>query len=381
MGCEPELLKTKTKPAKTRKLDLPEGVPPLTSLYMYISGSCNLACRHCWIEPDYQINNRNGKFLKLEYLKKAIAEAKPLGLQSVKLTGGEPTIHPQFRELVSLIENEKLNITMETNGILIDEDLAGFLKDKHHFSFVSVSLDGVKPETHDLLRGVSGSYQQALTGIKNLITVGFRPQVICTLHQGNVSEMTNLIDMVETLGGGSIKFNLVQQIGRGEGFSKNHGLSIEEIIRLYSFLQSDIIPQKKIPIFFDIPHAFSPIRNLLKGSLGRCAILNVIGLLPGGELALCGIGTTISELIYGHIGTDDLAKIWLENPKLTQLREQIPGQLDGICSDCIHRDVCLGTCVANNFHGAGKLNAAYFFCKQAEVLSLFPESRKKINIQ
>ncbi len=51
MGCEPELLKKKTKPATARKLDLPEGVPPLTSLYMYIAGSCNLACRHCWISP------------------------------------------------------------------------------------------------------------------------------------------------------------------------------------------------------------------------------------------------------------------------------------------------------------------------------------------
>ena len=34
-------------------LDLPDGVPPLTSLYLYIAGSCNLACRHCWITPRF----------------------------------------------------------------------------------------------------------------------------------------------------------------------------------------------------------------------------------------------------------------------------------------------------------------------------------------
>ena len=104
MGCEPELLKKKAMPTTTRKLDLPEGVPPLTSLYMYIAGSCNLACRHCWISPTYEPDNTKGQFLKLEYIKKAVTEAKPLGLQSVKLTGGEPMLHPQFREIVDYIE-------------------------------------------------------------------------------------------------------------------------------------------------------------------------------------------------------------------------------------------------------------------------------------
>ena len=162
------------------------GVPPLTSLDMYISGSCNLACRHCWIEPDYQADNKNGKFLKFEYLKKAIKEAKPLGLQSVKLTGGEPMLHPQFRKIVDHIESQKVGMIMETNGTLIDNEMANYLKSKKHFNFVSVSLDGAKPETHDKLRGVKGSFKKATAGIKSLVKAGFHPQLICTLHKGNV---------------------------------------------------------------------------------------------------------------------------------------------------------------------------------------------------
>ncbi len=66
MGCEPELLKKEAMPDRDAEARPPsEGVPPLTSLYMYISGSCNLACRHCWIEPDFQAEKRNGKFLKI----------------------------------------------------------------------------------------------------------------------------------------------------------------------------------------------------------------------------------------------------------------------------------------------------------------------------
>jgi len=378
MPCDVEETGKKNTDLEVRELKLPEGVPPLTSLYIYASGACNLACQHCWIVPKFRAEDNNGQHIRLDYVKKAIREAKPLGLSSVKLTGGEPTIHPHFRDIISFIEEEKLNVTMETNGVLIDEDLARFLKGIPHFSSVSVSLDGAKPETNDWMRGVAGSYQQALSGVKHLIAAGFRPQIICTLHRGNVAEMTELIDMAENLGCGSVKFNLVQHIGRGRGFAASHGLRIAEIIQLNRQVETEIAPKYKIPIFFDIPIAFFPIHKLLNRSLGKCGILNVLGLLSGGEMALCGIGTTRPELIYGHIADDDLQKVWYESPKLKQLREQIPGRLEGICARCLHRDTCLGTCVANNFHESGRLNAAYFFCQKAQELGLFPQSRQKM---
>src|SRR4030065_2458530 len=103
-----------------KKLDLPDGVPPLTSLYLYIAGSCNLACRHCWIAPNYLPDSKGGLFVKLEHVEKAIREAKPLGLRSVKLTGGEPTLHPQFRDIVTLVGEAGLDIILETKGTLID---------------------------------------------------------------------------------------------------------------------------------------------------------------------------------------------------------------------------------------------------------------------
>jgi MoaA/NifB/PqqE/SkfB family radical SAM enzyme len=50
--------------------------------------------------------------------------------------------------------------------------------------------------------------------------------------------------------------------------------------------------------------------------------------------------------------------------------------MEGICAQCIHRDLCLGGCVANNFHATGKLNAPNLFCHIASRMNLFPESRK-----
>lgn len=377
MLCEVEEISVQAGDQQNIELDLPEGVPPLSALYLYASGSCNLACRHCWISPIYQGDGDNGQHVQLEHVRKAIREAKPLGLSSVKLTGGEPILHPQFRELVTLIDGAGLDIKIETNGTLIDAALAGFLKQTPHVSFISVSLDGATAETHEALRGVPGCYERALAGIEALVAVGFRPQLICTLHRGNVSQMAEIVALAEEMGSGSVKFNLVQQVGRGEQFAEEQGLEVAEIIQLYRRVETELVAQSKVRIYFDIPFAFYPIRKLLNDSLGRCTIRNILGVLAGGELSLCGIGVTVPVLIYGHIENDDLREVWCHSPGLIRLREQIPVQLEGICGRCLHRDICLGTCVAYNFHAAGRLNAPYQFCDRADALGLFPASRKK----
>ena len=364
-----------------KELDLSEGVPPLTSLYMYISGSCNLACRHCWITPTYQAGGNGGKYVKVEYVRKAIHEGKPLGLRRIKLTGGEPLLHPQFREIVSVINAEGLSIQIETNGTLIDQQMAKFLKQIEHFSSISVSVDGADAETHEDLRVVPGSFESAVNGIKNLTEQGFRPQLICTLHKGNVSQMAEIIEMAESLRCGSIKFNHIQEIGRGEDFAKEQGLKVSEIINLYHRIENGFMTKKKIRIHFDIPFAFYSIRKLLNDNLSRCTAMNILGILAGGELSLCGIGVTVPELIYGHIERDSLREIWCHSLGLVQLREQIPFQLEGICGQCLHRDICLGACIANNFHVSGKLNAPYQFCDRAEALGLFPSSRKRNSLE
>lgn len=377
MSCEIEKITEPFSGESLLKLDLPEGVPPLSSLYMYISGSCNLACRHCWISPTYQPGGNGGQHIKVEYVGKAIRKARPLGLRSVKLTGGEPVLHPEFRQIVRLINNEELNIQIETNGTLIDRHMAKFLKQMKYVSFISVSVDGADKETHEDLRGLAGSYDRAIKGIKNLVEQGFRPQLICTLHKGNLAQAAEVIELAEILGCGSVKFNHIQQIGRGEQFAGKEGLDVKELIKLYEWIEKEMIQKTRIRIRFDIPLAFYPIRRLVNDPLSRCTIMNILGVLSDGALSMCGIGSTVPELIYGHIEKASLRDVWCHSPGLVQLREQVPKELEGICGQCLHRDICLAACVANNFHAAGRLTAPYQFCDRAEALGLFPLSRKK----
>ena len=377
MSCLPETEKAATEAEKEQAARaLPEGVPPLTSLYLYISGSCNLACRHCWIEPDFRPDAKNGRFLEFEYLRKAVTEAKPLGLRSVKLTGGEPMLHPRFREIVEWLNGEGMPIIMETNGTLVDEEMARFLKSRPAVNFISVSLDGARAETHEELRGVRGSYERAVAGIKALAAVGFRPQMICTLHAKNVAEIDDILELGKSLGCGSVKFNHIQKIGRGEHLAEEWGLTIETIIELYKSLVADRKNGSAPTVFFDIPMAFRPIRALLRGVQGYCNVFNILGVLSGGEMSLCGVGVTVPELIYGNLGKDGLGDIWRRASGLRELRSLIPGGLEGICGNCLHKDLCLGDCLAYNYYESRKLTGAYYFCRYAEERGLFPDSRR-----
>jgi SynChlorMet cassette radical SAM/SPASM protein ScmF len=360
---------------KRSQIELPEGVPPLTSLYMYISGSCNLACRHCWITPNYVPNGKGGQFLKLEHIQKAVSEALPLGLTSVKLTGGEPTLHPQFRELVSIVDQAGVVITMETNGILIDASLARFMKDTSNFKFLSVSLDGADATTHESLRMVPGCFGEAINGIRNLVEVGLSPQIICTLHQGNRTQVSAMVRLANDLGCNSVKFNHIQPNGRGLGMAETEGLSIPELIDIFTLIENQLVFSSPIPIYFDIPLAFRLPKTLLRIGMHQCNILNILGLLSGGDLSLCGIGVTVPELIYGNIAKNSLIDIWYTSNGLRKLRQLIPSELKGICDRCIHKRICMGTCVAANFSISGSLNSPYYFCSQAEQNNLFPKSR------
>jgi SynChlorMet cassette radical SAM/SPASM protein ScmF len=364
------------------QLDLPEGIPPLRSLYLYIAGACNLACRHCWIVPTFlkrsngKFNITNGKFLKLELVEKAILEAKPLGLATIKLTGGEPLLHPQFRELVDLINDEGLDMVIETNGTLIDDELAAWLKQKN-VSHIAVSLDGATAATHDYLRNVAGSYDDTLRGIQALVKAGFSAQVICTLHRDNVAEAEQLVVLAEEMGCGSVKFNHIQRIGRGKNFGEQKGFTVDEVIRLHQQIDQEISARHRIRIYFDIPFAFRSIRGLWSQRLTGCHIHNILGILDGGEVALCGIGVTLPDLVYGYLEKDNLQDLWRNHPRLRLLREQIPTQIEGICAQCIHQDKCLGHCVAHNYQVSTRLNAPFQFCAHADEMGLFPVSRKK----
>ncbi len=104
--------------------ETPRQAPPLNSLYLYLTEGCNLACRHCWLAPKLDVDGTKFPTLPVPILETILKEAQPLGLSGVKLTGGEPLLHPEIVKILEIVRREKLRLTIETNGVLCTRELA-----------------------------------------------------------------------------------------------------------------------------------------------------------------------------------------------------------------------------------------------------------------
>jgi len=367
--------------APINKLDLPEGVPPLYTFYLYITNGCNLACRHCWITPTF-VNGKPspGDCLDLDLLRLAVEEGKSLGLRNAKLTGGEPVLHPRFVEIVDYLSAEDIKLNMETNGTLIDADLAKHLKNNSSMWHISVSIDSVNPEKHDQFRGVKGAFNAAVKGIEHLVNAGFKPQIIMCPHRGNIQEVAALVKLAVSLGAGSVKFNPVTATGRGQ-IMEQHGetLDSDEVMRLVRFIRGELQERMPIRLIISTPPALSTIKELLRERRagGECGVRHILGILGDGEMALCGIGRNIPELCFGRLGKDSLRDTWVSHPTLVKLREDLDGEFPGICGDCVHARRCLTQCVANNYVRTGKMVNPDLLCTEAERGRIFPITRRR----
>jgi SynChlorMet cassette radical SAM/SPASM protein ScmF len=172
-------------------------------IYFYLTEGCNLRCRHCWIQPKYQTEYRSYSALDFGSFRAIIEQAKPMGLSSVKLTGGEPLLHPRIHEILNLTREENLYLIIETNGTLCTQELSREIAQCKTPS-IGVSLDGANAETHEWVRGVAGCFDATLKGIRNLAEAGLKPQVIMTLMRRNKDQIDAMIQLAKSLGAGSV---------------------------------------------------------------------------------------------------------------------------------------------------------------------------------
>jgi MoaA/NifB/PqqE/SkfB family radical SAM enzyme len=227
-----------------------DGERTINTLYFYLTEGCNLACRHCWMGPRFDATGSHYPTLPVEVFETAIREAKPLGLTGVKLTGGEPLLHPEFTRFLEIVRREELKLTLETNGLLCTPEIAAEIA-KSTNRFVSVSIDGTDAATHEWVRGVPGSFKAAQQAVRNLVATGTRPQVIFTVMRSNAGQVNAIVHMAEELGAASVKFNVVQPTARGEKLHEvQETLSIAELIELGRHVEQELAPKTKLKLFF-----------------------------------------------------------------------------------------------------------------------------------
>lgn len=373
-----------TQAAPATPVDLPEGVPALRAFYLYLTGGCNLMCRHCWITPRF-VNNRPDpqECIDPELLFAVVREAKTLGLVSAKLTGGEPLLHPRFRDIVAGLTALDIGMNMETNGTLLTPGLAQWLKNDTKVGFISVSLDDDDAASHDDFRGISGSFAAAVRGLDYLALAGYgNTQVIMSLHKGNMDKIEGVVALAAAHGAASVKFNPVIGNGRGRQMAlRRETLDIPELLEIEQYIYGKLKERAAIKrLILDLPPAIRSFRVLMEtgGVTGDCGVEGILGILGSGEIAMCGIGQTVPSLVYGRLG-DSIADIWLNHPRLLKLRQELGNRshYPGICGDCILARSCRTGCVAANYREGTDMVWPGKQCEEAAAQGLFPASRRR----
>ena len=349
----------------------------LNSVYYYITGGCNLNCRHCWITPDCTDTD-----LDLQSIKNMINEIHDIGVRHIRITGGEPFLRNDIFEIIRFARYKNIDITIETNGTFISTKEAEQLY-KLRISGISVSIDGFDPGNHDEFRGVKGSFYKAVEAIKALRKAGHKPQMISSLYKKNAGDVGKILIFAESIGAASLKLNPICPIGRGNNMYRNKELlTVEEVLQIEKFIDSKIGTLARIPILLDIPLAFKKI-DFIRRHKNTCSILNMLGILNDGTISICGIGRQIPELNMGNVKYDSIDHVWKNSEILNLIREIVPNKIEGVCSDCIFKLLCLGKCRAHTYYKTGLFNAPYYFCQEAYEKRLFPKSRlmkKRIEI-
>ena len=155
-------------------------------------------------------------------------------------------------------------------------------------------------------------------------------------------------------------------------------MSIEELVDLGRWVENAIWSSTSLSVHYDHPVAFRPLGKMF-GNNGDgcrvCSVLSILGVLANGSYALCGIGETVPDFVFGQVSADPLGDIWNKSPVLLELREGLPQRIEGICSHCLMKGMCLGSCVAQNYYRSRSIWAPYWFCEEAYKQGLFPETR------
>jgi len=337
--------------------------PPPRSIVMELTDRCNLRCRMCWltIEAEMGIKREFKDELTLAEIERFIDEVKDFKPE-IMITGGEPLTRKEFPRIIAHIARYGLTMLVITNGVLLTEDLADQIV-KSKVRKLCVSIDGDE-ETHDRIRGVKGTYQRAIRGIKLLQEAKTRlhsdiPEIAltCTITRDNLHCLESVIDTSAELGGIKIQYKPLIWVSEDqfkahkkflddrcslnddmmEGFKTDlFRLDIELLLEKYRSIRQTC-EQKSIPVaFFQLPDEKALAEwysNPGHAPDTYCMDPYIAARLgPNGDLRFC----QFINYMYGNIREKPFRRIW-NSKKARNMRALIrkcklfPG-----CTKCCH---------------------------------------------
>jgi GTP 3',8-cyclase len=201
---------------------------PLRSLRISVTDRCNMRCRYCMPEQEYVWLPRQS-ILSFEEIDRLAGIFAGLGVDKIRLTGGEPLLRRDLPTLVALLRlrPELRDIALTTNGILLGRHATELRA--AGLSRVTVSLDTLRPERM-LEFARSPRHSDVLDGIAAARSAGFNVKLNVVVIRGyNDDELGDLIEFGRRAGA-EVRFIEYMDVGGATDWSMDQVVSQQEIL-------------------------------------------------------------------------------------------------------------------------------------------------------
>ncbi len=218
----------------------------LQDLRVSVTDRCNFRCRYCMpvevFGVDYAFMPRE-ELLSFEEIVSLVRILVPLGIQKVRLTGGEPLLRRGLEDLVAMIAavDGVKDIALTTNGVLLAHRaealmLAGLKR-------VTVSLDAIDGKIFAKMNGVGAKVERVLAGIRSAQAFGLRVKVNAVIQRGvNEGEILPLARWAKSAAV-DMRYIEYMDVGETNGWQLGEVVSAGEILEILAD-EFELVPRE-----------------------------------------------------------------------------------------------------------------------------------------
>jgi len=214
---------------------------PLRSLRISVTDRCNLRCQYCMPEPDYAWLPRES-ILDFEEIAWITDVFVSLGVDRVRVTGGEPLLRRDLPHLIEMLAARSgiADLALTTNGVLLSSQAAALRGAGLHR--ITVSLDTLRRDRFQAIARFD-ELRAVLAGIEAASRTGFAPLKIDTvvMRGRNDDELVELMEFGRSVGA-EVRFIEYMDVGGATNWSMDTVVSRREILARLSETYGDITP-------------------------------------------------------------------------------------------------------------------------------------------
>jgi GTP 3',8-cyclase len=213
---------------------------PLGSLRISVTDRCNLRCRYCMPEQDYVWLPKQS-ILTFEEITRLVGIFTSLGVEKLRLTGGEPLLRHDLAALTQMLSSSRRirDLALTTNGLLLAKQAAALKQ--AGLGRITVSLDTLRPVRMQALARTD-RHADVLAGIAAARRAGFPVKLNSVVIRGvNEDELVDLVEFARAYQA-EVRFIEYMDVGGATGWSAEQVVSQREMLDRLSSRYRDITP-------------------------------------------------------------------------------------------------------------------------------------------